>query len=52
MLGIGVGLGFILIAIVIIAMSKLSSNLANKNRGYAQLNALGAEAAVAKNIFG
>ena len=51
MIGIGVGLGFIITAILIIVMSKLSSNLANQNRGYAQLNALGTEANIAKNIF-
>jgi hypothetical protein len=43
---------FIIIANKIIAMSKLSSKLANKNRWYAQLNALGTEANLAKNIFG
>lgn len=52
MIGIGAGLVFIIIAVIIIAMSKLSSNLANQNRGYAQINALGTEAAIAKNIFG
>jgi len=52
MLGIGAGMVFIIIANKIIAMSKLSSKLANKNRWYAQLNALGTEANLAKNIFG
>jgi uncharacterized membrane protein YvbJ len=46
-----IGLVLIIIAVIIIILSKLSAKLANENRAYAQFAGAVAEADLLKNIF-
>ena len=46
-----IGLVLIIIAVIIIVLSKLSAKLANENRAYAQFAGAIAEADLLKNIF-
>lgn len=46
-----IGLFLIIIAVIIIVLSKLSAKLANENRAYAQFAGAAAEVDLLKNIF-